>query len=235
MLKTLRNIDCESCFFYYPGDVFKLNLIVDNYVKVLLLDNYDSFTYNIYHLIGRCADCSIDVVKNDESTYEELLHREYDFVVISPGPGTPKKQSDLGVSRKFIQYYSGPLLGVCLGHQGIAHMNGANVIRGNEPMHGRISPVFHNANRLFRGIPSPFNVVRYHSLIVDSSLPDSLVPIAMTDDDVVMAVEHKNKPQWGVQFHPESICSQYGEELFTNFFAQNDRSALEFTNGQFTS
>jgi para-aminobenzoate synthetase len=186
-------------------------------MRVILVDNYDSFTYNLYQLIGEVCGHPPTVVRND-TPWADLRFDEFDAAVISPGPGRPDRDRDFGVSTRVILDSGLPVLGVCLGHQGLCHLFGGEVGSAPEPMHGRISSVRHTGVDLFAGIPSPFEVVRYHSLAV-TSLPDELEALAWTDDGVLMGVRHRNLPLWGVQFHPESISSTYGHELLANFFA----------------
>ena len=185
-------------------------------MRVILVDNYDSFTYNLYQLIGEVCGHPPTVVRND-TPWADLRFDEFDAAVISPGPGRPDRDRDFGVSARVILDSGLPVLGVCLGHQGLCQLFGGKVGSAPEPMHGRISSIRHKGVDLFAGIPSPFDVVRYHSLAV-TSLPDDLEELAWTDDGVAMGVRHRYLPLWGVQFHPESISSTYGHELLANFF-----------------
>lgn len=184
-------------------------------MRTLLVDNYDSFTYNLYQLLGEVNGQPPVVVKNG-ADWSQLRLDEFDAVVISPGPGRPDRERDFGISARAIKESGLPTLGVCLGHQGITHLFGGEVGLAPQPMHGRISAVLHNGADIFAGLPSPYDVVRYHSLAA-TRLPDELEAIAWTEDGVVMGVRHKSLPIWGVQFHPESISSEYGRELLGNF------------------
>ncbi len=185
-------------------------------MRTLLIDNYDSFTYNLYQMLGEVNGCPPVVVRSDVD-WSELALEGFDNIVISPGPGRPERQADFGISARAITDSGLPVLGVCLGHQGICHLFGATVTHAPTPMHGRISPVTHTGQDIFAGIPSPFDVVRYHSLAVTDLPPDVLEPTAWTADGVLMGVRHRTLPIWGVQFHPESIASTYGRELLANF------------------
>jgi para-aminobenzoate synthetase len=186
-------------------------------MKTLLIDNYDSFTYNLFQLLAEANGDEPIVVRNDEVGWEELSSLEIDNIVISPGPGRPDRMSDFGICGDAIRHSEVPLLGVCLGHQGLSWVHDGEVVNAPEVMHGRLSAVLHEDSPLFAGIPREFQAVRYHSLCVEQPLPDELEPIAWTSDGVLMAVEHRQRPQWGVQFHPESICTEYGRLLLSNF------------------
>jgi len=186
-------------------------------MKILIVDNYDSFTFNLFQQISVVNGQEPTVVENDKITIDEIRELNPDAIVLSPGPGNPERADDFGVCANIIEELSIPTLGVCLGYQGIAHYSGGKVIHAPAPMHGRLSTVRHNDSALFNAIPQNFSVVRYHSLAVDTALPDHLEPLAWTADDVLMALQHKNKPLWGIQFHPESICTQHGEQLIRNF------------------
>ncbi|MET8759498.1 aminodeoxychorismate synthase component I [Lentzea sp. NPDC004782] len=183
-------------------------------MRTLLIDNYDSFTYNLFQLLGEVNGQAPTVVRNDVD-WSSIDVSEFDAVVISPGPGSPDVETDFGVSAKAILESGLPVLGVCLGHQGICHLFGGTVGLAPSPVHGRVFPVEHTGVDVFAGLPSPYNVVRYHSLAA-TTLPDCLEPIAWTDG-IIMGVRHRSLPIWGVQFHPESISSEYGRELLANF------------------
>jgi para-aminobenzoate synthetase len=186
-------------------------------LKTLLIDNYDSFTWNLFQLLTEANGDEPIVVRNDEASWEELSQLAFDNVVVSPGPGRPDREADFGVCGTAIEQADAPLLGVCLGHQGLGWKSGAQVVHAPEPMHGRVSAVLHEESPLFAGIPREFQAVRYHSLCVQQPLPDELEPIAWTSDGILMAVAHKTRPRWGVQFHPESISTEYGRKLLANF------------------
>ncbi|HKG03510.1 MAG TPA: aminodeoxychorismate synthase component I [Conexibacter sp.] len=186
-------------------------------MKTLLIDNYDSFTYNLFQLLAEANGDEPIVVRNDEASWEELSKLAFDNVVVSPGPGRPDREEDFGVCARAIVEAEVPLLGVCLGHQGLGLASGGTVVHAPEVMHGRLSAVLHEESPLFAGIPREFQAVRYHSLCVQTPLPDELEPIAWTSDGVLMAVAHRTRPRWGVQFHPESISTEYGRKLLANF------------------
>jgi para-aminobenzoate synthetase len=185
-------------------------------MQTLLIDNYDSFTFNLFQLLGEANGVEPIVVRNDEATWEELRRLSFDSVVISPGPGRPDVGSDFGVCAEAIRRCEKPLLGVCLGHQGIGWVEGGEVIPAREPMHGRVVGIEHDGSPLFAGIHGPFEATRYHSLALAHPLPPTLREIA-TCEGVPMAVEHRTRPQWGVQFHPESIATPHGKRLLENF------------------
>lgn len=188
-------------------------------MRVLIVDNQDSFTFNLAQLIGRAAGCDPLVVPNHERNWSGLIaRREIEAVVISPGPGSPERPSDFGTCVDLIREATVPLLGVCLGHQGLAHAYGGRVVRAPVPMHGRVSSVTHDGGPLFERVPSPFHAVRYHSLCIDrESLPACLRVTATADDGVPMAVSHGSRLQFGVQFHPESAVAEFGERMVMNF------------------
>jgi anthranilate synthase component 2 len=184
----------------------------------LLIDNYDSFTYNLYHLVRQITGEDIDVIRNDKVSVDDILSKGYRGIFISPGPGKP---IDSGIVLDVIKkcHKTTPIFGVCLGMQAIVQSFGGNIIEAKIPMHGKVSIVKHLDNSpIFNAIPEEFHATRYHSLIVDrSSIPSCLTVNARTDDKTIMAVSHNEYNIYGVQFHPESICSEYGTEMMHNF------------------
>ena len=185
---------------------------------ILVIDNYDSFTYNLVQYLGELGE-TLDVRRNDAISVEEIGELAPEAIVVSPGPCTP---SEAGISVPLIKRWGGeiPIFGVCLGHQAIGEAYGGNVVRASRVMHGKISNIVHNGTELFADVPSPLSVMRYHSLIVDqATLPKSLEVIAVATDDTneIHALRHREFPVWGVQFHPESILTQSGKQLLTNF------------------
>ncbi len=188
-------------------------------MTTLLIDNYDSYTFNLYQLIASVAGEEPVVVRNDEMRWSELAAHGWDRIVVSPGPGRPGRERDLGIGRAALAQREIPVLGVCLGHQGLAHVGGANVVRGERIVHGQISSVFHRADGLFAAIPQGFRAVRYHSLVVEPALPPELEALAWADDGTLMAIGDRHRRAWGVQFHPESIGTEHGAQLIANFIA----------------
>lgn len=183
---------------------------------ILMIDNYDSFTYNLVQYVGELGE-ELRVVRNDKITLAEIEQLAPDYLMVSPGPCTP---NEAGISMEAIRHFAGkiPILGVCLGHQSIGQVFGGKVIRAERLMHGKTSEVFHDGKTLFQGIPSPFTAARYHSLIVeDVSLPAELEVSARTAEGEIMALRHREYPIEGVQFHPESIITQHGKQLLQNF------------------
>jgi para-aminobenzoate synthetase len=185
-------------------------------MRTLLIDNYDSYTFNLFHLLGEVNGEAPVVVRNDELPWERRAALDVDNIVISPGPGRPEHARDVGISLDALRHADVPVLGVCLGHQALAYIAGGTVEHALEVMHGRLSPIQHDESRLFAGIPQGFMAVRYHSLVV-GAVPDELRVTAWTPDGVVMALEHRGRPLYGVQFHPESVATRYGRRLIENF------------------
>jgi len=185
-------------------------------VAILLLDNYDSFTYNLLHYLSELGK-EVKVIRNDAVSVKDVLAMKPEAIVISPGPGTPDES---GICLALVKEAAGkiPVLGVCLGHQTIGQVFGGKVIRAAKPMHGKVSAISHTGKGVFKGLPSPFAATRYHSLIVEkSSLPSILEITAQTDDGIIMGLAHKAQKIHGVQFHPESIASEHGHQLLKNF------------------
>ena len=189
-------------------------------MKVLMVDNYDSFTYNLVQYLGELG-AEIEVFRNDQADPDRLIERAYDRAVVSPGPCTPDDAGiSLAVTRRFPEA-GVPTLGVCLGHQAMAQAFGATVMR-HEPVHGKTTEIEHDGRTIFAGLPRPLTVGRYHSLVVDAdSLPDVLEPTA-SGGGVLMGVRHRRLPAEGVQFHPESVLTDAGKQLLENFLAQPD-------------
>jgi anthranilate synthase component II len=182
---------------------------------VSLIDNYDSFTFNLVQYLGGLG-ADVSVWRNDAISVEEVVAAKPDAIVLSPGPGTP---DDAGICLDLIRAASGktPILGVCLGHQAIGQIFGGDVVRAT-PMHGKLSRISHNGRGVFRGVNGPFQATRYHSLVIDrKSLPPELDITAETDEGLIMGVEHRGAPTYGVQFHPESIASEHGRQILKNF------------------
>jgi para-aminobenzoate synthetase component 2 len=184
---------------------------------ILLIDNYDSFTYNLYHYLGELG-ADVKVFRNDKITLDEVAALHPEKIVISPGPCTPK---EAGVSCDIVRRFGEhtPILGVCLGHQCIGAVFGGEIIRAPTIMHGKLSDVRHDSRTIFRSLKNPFAAMRYHSLVINpAQLPADLIVSAQTPDNVIMAVRHKSFPVEGVQFHPESILAEEGKKLLKNFF-----------------
>ncbi len=185
---------------------------------ILLIDNYDSFTYNVYQAVANLGH-PLQVVRNDQISLEEISAADFDAIIISPGPGTP---DDAGISKQVILNFAGklPILGICLGHQVIGEAFGGNVVRAPQPVHGKTAFIHHGGQGLFSNLPQPFTAGRYHSLIVDQpSLPDCLAVTATNDEGLIMGLRHRNYNVQGVQFHPESILTPEGTTVLANFLA----------------
>lgn len=190
-------------------------------MNVLMIDNYDSFTYNLVQYLGE-LQVDVEVVRNDQYTVEQVRQNNASHIMLSPGPCTP---NEAGISMSVIEAMAGvkPLMGVCLGHQSIGQVFGGKIVHAREIMHGKTSMVYHQGEGVFQGLPNPFEATRYHSLVIEKgSLPACLDITAWTQNDdagldEIMGVRHKNKAIEGVQFHPESILTQYGHELLQNF------------------
>ena len=190
---------------------------------LLMIDNYDSFTYNLVQYLGELGE-RVAVYRNDQITLNDVDALAPSHVVISPGPCTP---NEAGISVDLVREYGAsiPILGVCLGHQSIAQAYGGNIVRAPTLMHGKTSMIEHEGEGIFNELPSPFQATRYHSLVVDeSTLPDCFVVTARADDGQIMGIAHREDPVVGVQFHPESILTQYGHKLLHNFLQQNLRA-----------
>lgn len=186
---------------------------------LLMIDNYDSFTYNLVQYFGELGE-DVAVHRNDEITLDDIVNMKPDRIVVSPGPCTP---NEAGVSVPLIKAFSGkiPILGVCLGHQSIGQAFGGKIVHARQLMHGKTSPIQHEGAGVFRGLPRPFLATRYHSLVIErSSLPDCLAVTAWTDDGEIMGVRHKTLAVEGVQFHPESILTEHGHQMLKNFLEE---------------
>jgi len=185
---------------------------------IIMIDNYDSFTYNLVQYVGELGE-ELQVYRNDKISIAQIEQLAPDYLMISPGPCTP---NEAGISMDVIRHFAGkiPILGVCLGHQSIGQVFGGKVIRAERLMHGKTSPVYHDGRTIFQDIPSPFTAARYHSLLVEeSTLPDELEITARTAEGEIMAVRHRHYAVEGVQFHPESIITQHGKQLLRNFLS----------------
>ena len=200
-----------------------------NLRRILVVDNYDSFVYNLVQYLGELGSEPL-VVRNDTHSVDELMQMECDAILISPGPGRPE---EAGVTCELIRTAAGrvPLLGVCLGHQAIGHVFGASVVRAPELRHGKTSHITHDGAGVFASLPSPLEVTRYHSLVIDTaSLPSDLVVTATASDGTVMGVRHRTYEIEGLQFHPESILTQHGHTMLQNFLSRrNERTLLAKT------
>ncbi len=194
-------------------------------MRTLLVDNHDSYTYNVFHLLAGVSGEEPIVVDNDAVSWRALSRWDFDAIVLSPGPGNPQRWHDFCVCNDILRYSEIPVLGICLGHQGLGQMLAGKVSSAPEAMHGRLSRIHHSADGIFAGIPQDFPVVRYHSLAITDMGPDGNVS-AWADDGVVMGIEHRRRPMWGVQFHPESIATEHGARLVENFYdlARRQRS-----------
>ena len=183
---------------------------------LLILDNYDSFTYNVFQLLSELG-AEVEVIRNDQTTVEAIRAKKYDAIVLSPGPGIP---SDAGITEQVIRELGGevPILGICLGHQAIGEVFGGKVVRAGEIVHGKTSPLHHNGKGLYEGIPQNVPIGRYHSLVIDrATLPDCLEVTSELADGTIMGVRHKEKDIEGIQFHPESILTPSGRTMMQNF------------------
>jgi para-aminobenzoate synthetase len=186
-------------------------------MRTLLIDNYDSYTYNLFHLIAEVCGEPSRVLKNDAPEWTGIDLDAFDAIIVSPGPGSPHVARDIGVCLRILRATELPVLGVCLGHQAIACSEGAQIVQAPTPRHGYLESIRHTGDDLFEGLPQGFAGVRYHSLAVATPLPPKLEAIAWADDGAVMGLRHTTRPLRGVQFHPESIATEYGAQLLDNF------------------
>ena len=189
---------------------------------LLLIDNYDSFTYNLFQYLSELGE-EVMVVRNDKTTLEEIDRMKPQRIVISPGPSTPLRA---GISNDVVRHFGSrlPILGVCLGHQCIGYSYGGSIGQAREIMHGKSSLIYHNRQRVLAGLPTPFPAIRYHSLVVQrEGLPDCLEITAWTDDGIIMGLRHRQYPVEGVQFHPESFMTEVGKDLLKNFLRQGGK------------
>ena len=185
---------------------------------IVLIDNYDSFTYNLVHYLGEIG-AETSVHRNDKLSVDDVMVQKPEAIVLSPGPCTP---NEAGICLELVSRVDGaiPILGVCLGHQSIVQAYGGKIVRANTLMHGKLSDIRHAKTDIFKDVPDPFSATRYHSLMAEpSSMPDCLAVTARTEDGTIMGVAHKSAPVYGVQFHPESIASEHGHQLLRNFIA----------------
>lgn len=193
---------------------------------ILMIDNYDSFTYNLVQYLGELG-ADLRVFRNDKISLEEIEELNPSYIVVSPGPCTP---NEAGISMEVVKRFGPeiPLLGVCLGHQAIAQVFGGKVVRAPVPVHGKVSEIYHDGKSIYQNIPSPFTATRYHSLIAErSSLPPSLEISAWTEDGLIMGLRHKEYPIEGIQFHPESILTPEGKKILKNFLSEYKKSKLK--------
>lgn len=195
-------------------------------VQTLIIDNYDSYTFNLYQLIAEVNGSLPLVIQNNQMDWESVKQLTFDNIVISPGPGRPENVTDFGICGLALKNPPVPVLGVCLGHQGLGYVYDGKIIHAPEVRHGRLSRIYHDRQDLFKGIPSPFSAVRYHSLLVAADLPDCLEKTAWTEEGLIMGLRHRQLPLWGVQFHPESICTEYGRIILENFRDLTSQFAL---------